>query len=230
MEQILEQLKRDASLLQSRGLLVKFYAKSVKDTEESLKAGYEVRKTVDYINIKWDNDDSEVDRPARLTLPDNSIIESAEEVPDHMVPDHIKYPRQWESYQQGKGADVLGIPIHILFPNDPGKADTYKFMNILTVEQLSETSDATLQRVPKGLADKELAKKFISRSQDNFALEQQQAAINNAKEENDFLKQQLKELQLQMSRMVEEKIKAAKSESEMEEKKNRGKAQKETEA
>jgi len=216
--EILEQLKRDASLLQSRGLLVKFYAKSVEDKEESSKAGYQVFKTIDFINIKWDNDDSEVDRPVRSTLPDGIAVDSADEVPEHLIPDTIKYSRQWDSYKAGRGDDVIGIPIHVLFPNDPGKADTYKYMNILTVEQLSETPDATLQRVLKGLADKELARKFISKSQDTYAIEQQQAAMNNAREENDFLKQQLKDLQLQMSRLVEEKIKAAKSEGEAEEK------------
>lgn len=222
--EIVQQLQTEAKLLQSRGLLVRFYPKSVPDLELSKQHGYKVNKTIDFINIKWDNDDSEVDRPVRHDLEGVNLDLSEGEIPEHLVPDPMKYPAQWAAYKNGQADQVIGIPIDVLFPNDPGKADTYKHANIRTVEQLESTPDSTLQRFPGGLADKALSGRFLSKAKDNFALEQIQAETNNTKEENDFLKSQVKELQLQMSRLVEQQLKAAKADSEVEEKKTKKKA------
>lgn len=213
---IVQQLQDEAKLLESRGLMVTFYPKSVKDEAASKEAGYAQFKTVDYIKIQWDNDDSVVDRPVMHSDDDSDYW--------YLHSDLKKYPMQWQAYQSGQQVQIVGIPIENLFFNDPGKADTYKHANIHTIEQLAETADSILQRFMGGIADKQTAQKYLAKAKDNFALEQLSAETNNVKEENDFLKLQMKELQLQMSRLVEEKLKAAHSEP-VEEKKTKKKGQ-----
>lgn len=202
--EIVQQLQEEAMLLQSRGLLVKFYPKSVKDEVESKEKGYAVSKTVDYIEIRWDNDDSVVDRP----------VQHSEDEGDYwyLHSDIKKYPKQWNAYKAGQVESFIGIPIEHLFKNDPGKADNYKHGHIHTVEQLADTGDASLQRFMGGLADKALAVKYLAKARENFAADQRIEEMNNLREERDFMQAQMREMQMQMSKLVEEKLAAAKAE------------------
>ena len=202
--EIVQQLQEEAMLLQSRGLLVKFYPKSVKDEVESKEKGYAVSKTVDYIEIRWDNDDSVVDRP----------VQHSEDEGDYwyLHSDIKKYPKQWSAYKAGQVESFIGIPIEHLFKNDPGKADNYKHGHIHTVEQLADTGDASLQRFMGGLADKALAVKYLAKARENFAADQRIEEMNNLREERDFMQAQMREMQMQMSKLVEEKLAAAKAE------------------
>lgn len=203
---IVQQLQNEAKLLEARGLSVKFYPKSVVDEIESSNVGHKVYKTVDYIEIRWDNDQTIVDRPVIHSDDPDHI--------DHERSDIRRFAHIWTQYKAGKrdAEQVIGIPIENLFINDPGKADTYKHGAIRTVEQLADASDATLQRYMGGLADKALAQKYLARARDNYALEQQSVMINNVKEENDFLKQQMEAMRLEMSKLVDAKLKDAKAE------------------
>lgn len=206
--EIVQQLQEEAMLLQSRGLLVKFYPKSVKNEVESKEKGYAVNKTVDYIEIRWDNDDSVVDRPVQHSDDEGDYW--------YLHSDIKKYPKQWAAYQAGQTESFIGIPIEHLFKNDPGKADNYKHGHIHTVEQLADTGDASLQRFMGGLADKALAVKYLAKARDNYAADQRIEEMNNLREEKDFMAAQLRELQMQMSKLVEEKLSAAKADSETE--------------
>jgi len=112
-----------------------------------------------------------------------------------------KYPEHWKLYQEGHKTQVIGIPIEDMFLNQPERAEYYKRANILTVEQLMNTSDSNVSGLGLGaLQDRENAKKY-------YELRKEGALFDTLRKEKEILEAQSKaneERVLEQNKKIEE--------------------------
>lgn len=112
-----------------------------------------------------------------------------------------RYPEHWKLYQEGHQTQVIGIPIEDMFFNQPERAEYYKRLNILTVEQLMNTSDSNVSGLGLGaLQDRENAKKY-------YELRKEGALFDTLRKEKEALEAQSKaneERVLEQNKKIEE--------------------------
>ena len=51
--------------------------------------------------------------------------------------DTLIWKEQWARFQQGLSQDTIGFRLEAFWPNEPAKVENYRYLNILTVEQLA---------------------------------------------------------------------------------------------
>lgn len=129
-----------------KGTWAHFYQRPVQDEQKSLEEGRPICVMKEYIKIQIPGDRTvEIDTPAN--------------------PDHKKaYPRQYLAFKANKDQDAAsGTLIAAWGGVPPERAEEYKLMKIRTVEQLSEVSDANLQRLgPGALGERQRARDYVA--------------------------------------------------------------------
>lgn len=123
-------------------LFVKFYAKSVKDEEESAKQNRAVHKEVVFINIKIPGDkNNDVNRVA--------------------FPEDIqRFPIHYERFRKGQ-EQVIGTPLSAVPFLTDAQVEDYKAIFIRTVEQLAGLPDVQAQQIMGSVAHKQQAQAWL---------------------------------------------------------------------
>lgn len=128
---------------------------------------------------------------------DNGLTRLIDEVVDKPISAEKdwkrRFPVQWKLYEEGRGDEVVGIPIEDLFRRNPERAEYYKRLQVLTVEQLASTSDGNITGLGMGaMADRELAKEYLK-------LRKEGAVYEALEKEKGLLEAKIKEGQEQMA-------------------------------
>ena len=110
----------------------RFYKHPVLQGFESRKAGREIYKDEDFVEIQ-------------IPGQKNTIMNRA--VQGH---DKIEYPIEWNAYEKNAGEAVVGSPIGHLPGMSPSKEMELKGLGIYTVEQLVGLSETGIQKVGHG--------------------------------------------------------------------------------
>jgi hypothetical protein len=128
-------------------LIVGFYKKSVLNAARSRDEGKPVHEGRDFVKIQHPGETLNiVDRPVKDD-------------------DKQRWPRQWNSYQQGVRQVPDGVPINLLFPAKPEIETMLRGYNIHTVEQLAGLSGEAISTVGMGAQDwVNAAKRYMERA------------------------------------------------------------------
>lgn len=114
-------------------LYVEFKMEAVHQGAASEKEGRPIYKDVPYIEINFPGDRTKkIYRPVKMES-------------DHQSPaDPVRFPRQWEAFQQQRTQVQEGTPIEQWGPLTRSQAMELKAMHIHTVEQLAGIADQNL--------------------------------------------------------------------------------------
>lgn len=124
-------------------LYVEFYRKAVHNPFKSKDQGRPVYDEKDFIKIMIPGDKySSVDTPV---------------TEEH----RRRFPTQWAQYQAGQTQAVTGTPLEVWPQATIGLVATLKAMNITTVEQLAELSDANAMSITGNHDLRRRAKAFL---------------------------------------------------------------------
>ena len=109
-------------------MVVRFYLRSRLNPYKSGIEGRPVYEPYDYVKIRHPGERDEID------------VEVNDE-------HRQRWPRHWEAYQQKRKQTPQGTPIKLLFPNEPHIVDLCVDLNVETIEQLAELSEAGINRL-----------------------------------------------------------------------------------
>lgn len=137
----------DPTVVQTR-----FYVKSEEMPFLSEKEGRIVRKNLVYVRRTWDMGRSDYSRPI------NDLVEWDERtskwvvkkltpgmVSSGPISDIRRNPNEWNAFARGSGDQIVGVPLTLLFPNDPSLVEHYASKHIKSIEQLSALNETNLQ-------------------------------------------------------------------------------------
>jgi hypothetical protein len=108
----------------------------------------------------------------------------------------MRFPRQWEAYQNGQEHVPDGTPLAVLFPANPETVANLRHLKIYTLEQLAGLQEAAIARI--GLGGRDLvvkAQKFMSAATGFQAANQMNKEVTDLKDENALLKERLAALE-----------------------------------
>lgn len=113
------------------------------------------------------------------------------------TPEHkMRFPKQWEAYQNGQEHIPDGTPLAVLYPNQPETVENLRFLKIYTVEQLAGLQEAAIGRIGLGGRDHVTrAQKFMQAATGYQAANRMNKEMTDLKDENDLLKQRLEALE-----------------------------------
>jgi predicted flap endonuclease-1-like 5' DNA nuclease len=167
-------------------LIVLFYNKSVRNVARSKEEGKPVFENRQYIKIQTPGE--------TLNIVDRPVQEQ----------DKKRFPRQWDRYLQGKEQTADGIPLDLLFPENPAIGDTLQAYGVMTVEQLAALSGHAIGTI--GMGCQELvnkAAKYLEQAQKGVDFHRFEKAIQEKDREISKLTRQVNELSMQMAKIVQ---------------------------
>ena len=136
-----------------KGLLVKFYLKSVMDKDESSFQGRPMFKDLEYVDIKIPGQRDGVARPATAR-------------------DKSRFPQHYQAFKNRMEMPVSGTPLTEWPAISRSLADQFAFLNIKTVEQLANLNDSLMHEV-KGCGNlKQKAKDWLEATKSDGVLSQ----------------------------------------------------------
>lgn len=144
-------------------LAPKFFWAWESDASVLDESGLPKKRNVPKIELYFDNGLSRfVDR----VWEDQSKVPSADR-------DWIRrFPFEWKLFIEGRGDEIVGTPLEDVFRGNPARVEYYKRFNILTAEQLMNTSDANISGLGMGAhADRETCKKYMAVRKDGAVYE-----------------------------------------------------------
>lgn len=109
--------------------------------------------------------------------------------------DMVRWPGQWQAYQNGEQSKANGVPLEQWAGVDEGMVRDLNHKHIYTVEQLASVADGNLGNLGLGaraLVDK--AKAFLEVKKDTDAVAKYAAQYNEISEENKMLQEQNRQL------------------------------------
>lgn len=171
----------------NHGLIVTFYTKPVKLIEESEKAGREIYRDVEHVNIIIPGDkNSEIDTKANDTL-------------------RKEYAEEYARFKAGEKEVLTGTPLSQWPPMGRSLVKEWAYLNVHTVEQLAELSDTAKQAFGMGAAGwVEKAKAFLKVADDSSAVSEYVAENAKLKERLDEQAQLIRELSAAVKDMREQ--------------------------
>ena len=117
----------------------------------------------------------------------------------------MRFPKQWEAYQNNQEFIPDGTPLAVLYPNAPETVENLRFMKIYTVEQLAGLQEAAIGRIGMGGRDHVTrAQKFMQAATGFQAASVMNKEMTDLKDENDLLKQRLEALEKLMTAASED--------------------------
>lgn len=157
------------------GVFVKFYMEAVEMKAESEKAGRPIYKEIPHIRIEYPGD--------RL----NVFVSKAF---DHF---QKQYPQQWANFMAGQSEAIVGMPLTEWPQITKAQVKEAEFFNIRSVEQLSELSDAAIQKM--GMGWQSLRKK----AQDYLAAASGSAPLSSIQAENERLRSEIEAIKASLA-------------------------------
>lgn len=139
-----------AQNVQDQNLLVKFFYKSVQDTKQTAAEGHPVFVEREYVDIRVPGSTDIVVRPASTR-------------------DKERFPRHYSAFLNRVEAPTNGTPLTEWPVITRALADQLSFMNIKTVEALSELNDNLMGSLMGAQTLKKKAKDWLKRSKDDGA-------------------------------------------------------------
>jgi hypothetical protein len=92
--------------------------------------------------------------------------------------DRLRFPNQWNQFQQNKQQTPEGTPIDLLYPESPAIAATLRACGVFTIEQCAELSANAIENVGMGAqAWVNSAKKYIEAAHKGVGVTQMRAAL-----------------------------------------------------
>jgi hypothetical protein len=123
-------------------LFVKFYSRSLKNDEESLKQNRAIYEEKVFINIKLPGDkNNDVNR---IAFPE----------------DIVRFPIHYERFRKGQ-EQVVGTPLNAVPFLTDAQVEEYKALFIRTVEQLAGLPDVQAQRILGAITHKQQAQAWL---------------------------------------------------------------------
>lgn len=96
----------------------------------------------------------------RVIQPGEKDINCQEVKPLHKM----RWPRQWEAYQQGQSQVDAGTPLEMLFPGSPATVNELKSMHVYNVQQLANLSDTAMNGIGMGRTLSQKAKAYLEQA------------------------------------------------------------------
>lgn len=159
------------------GVFVQFYSDAVELKAESEKQGRPIFKDLAHIRKMIPGDAS-------------TIIE-------RVAKDHDKnmFPREWEAFQRQQVNGVIGTPLEQWPQVTRAQVKEAKYFEVHTVEQLSELSDTSCQRMGMGFFElRNKAKAYLEAAKSTAAETAQAAENQRLRDEIEALKAQVSEV------------------------------------
>lgn len=125
-------------------LVVMFYMRSVPNALKSRQAGTRFCDSVPYVKMHAPGENLQIiDRPVRED-------------------DRMRFPRQWQAFQENREQISDGIPIDMLFPSYPNIGDNLRSCGVHTVEQCANMSANAMDTIGMGAQEyKNRAKDYL---------------------------------------------------------------------
>lgn len=159
-------------------LFVQFYMGSVKDDDQSEEQGRPIFRTVPFVKIMVPGDK-------------NTVIDTVADINYQR-----RFSKLWRAFQANEAQEVVGLPIREWPAVTRSQADELRYLNILTVEQLSTLPDVYGTRI-MGFHDlKRKAEVYLAQAKDS-------ALANKLSAENEALKTQLDATNAELKRLSE---------------------------
>ena len=108
----------------------------------------------------------------------------------------MRFPRQWEAYQNGQEYIPDGTPLDVIFAAEPETVTNLKYFKIHTVEQLAALQENAISRI--GLGGRLLvtkAQRFMEAATGYQAASKMNRDLEEQKSENELLKTRLEALE-----------------------------------
>lgn len=174
-----------------KGLFVEFSLEPLQDMESTKIEGRPIFRDVEFVTIRIVGDTKTV------------VKRPIKKEDDNQSPsDMNRWPRQYAAFKNQNSQVLEGTPITEWAPVGRALAMELKAMNIHTVEQLAEVSDANLKWMG-ARALQEKAKAYIASAKDGALVAKQAEEITD-------LKKQMEAMQNQLAGLGEEKKKRGK--------------------
>ena len=108
----------------------------------------------------------------------------------------MRFPKQWEAYQNNQEYVPDGTPLSVVFGSEPETVENLKFFKIFTVEQLANLQEAGVARIGMGGRNLQIkAQKFMEKATGYQSVTRMDREMTDLKSENDLLKERLAALE-----------------------------------
>lgn len=155
-----------------------FYTRAVEDKEATLKQGRPMFRDVAYVQILVPGNNKDI--------MDRAVKEE----------DKQRWPRQWAAYQNGQEQVLEGTPLGEWPLMRPAQIAQLNAVNIRTVEQIADASDAAMQGIGMGARELQAkAKAYLASAKDSKGAEALQDEVLTLKAEVERLTAENAELQ-----------------------------------
>ena len=155
-----------------------FYTRAVEDKEATLKQGRPMFRDVAYVQILVPGNNKDI--------MDRAVKEE----------DKQRWPRQWAAYQNGQEQVLEGTPLGEWPLMRPAQIAQLNAVNIRTVEQIADASDAAMQGIGMGARELQAkAKAYLASAKDSKGAEALQDEVVTLKAEVERLTAENAELQ-----------------------------------
>lgn len=166
-------------------LIVGFYPRSIVNVAKSKASGRRICETKDYVKIQHPGE--------TLNILDQPVTD------DHKR----RWPRQWAQYQQGRQQVPDGIPISLLFPEQPSITDMLAGNAVHTVEQLAALSGHAIGAIGMGCQDwVNKATKYLEQANKGVDFHRFEKAIKEKDGQIAVLTRQVNELGQQLAKLA----------------------------
>jgi hypothetical protein len=162
-------------------LYVEFYAHSEHQPWKSAEQGRPIYEKKDYIKIIQPGERDQMVR----------------EVTDL---DKMRFPKQWQAYENQQAQIPDGTPLAVMFPQDPQICDQFRALKIHVVEHLAGLGEEGIKRLGMGGRDHvERAKNFLAAASNMKGAHEMQRQIEAQKDEIATLKAALEQVQKELA-------------------------------
>lgn len=160
-----------------QGVFVQFYTDAVEMKAESEKQGRPIFKDLPHI---------------RKLIPGDASTVVERVAKDHDINMH---PREWEIFQRQQVTGVTGTPLEQWPQITRAQVKEAKYFEVHTVEQLSELSDTSCQKMGMGYSElRSKAKAYLEAAAGTAASTAQEAENQRLRDEMAALKAQIEQL------------------------------------
>ena len=137
-------------------------------------------------------------RPIFVDKPYIEILKEGGNILQFPASDKYKerYPKEWEAFQSNEQLATDGMPLEQWAGCTRSQCENLKNLNVFSVEQLADASEAVLEKLIGSRVLKEKAKAYLEQAQDSGKMVERltklEETIEYLKIENEDLKSQLK--------------------------------------
>ena len=169
-----------------RGMACWFYYKDVPNPAKSAEKGRPVHENRIYVRIAPPGE--------RLNVVEREATEQ----------DKQRFPLQWEQFRRRKTQQPEGMPIELLYPDNPATAGTLRAHGIQTVEQCAELSGHAIENIGMGAQTwVNYAKRVLSQSERQAGETRMRRELDQRDREIKMLKGNVKQLQSQIDQLIQ---------------------------